>query len=75
MKCPGCGAETTTGGCLACNAKWSQRGEVPHECPVCDGTGLVSRPPWVPGDQPTWTDGGTGPYPCRACGGMGVLWR
>lgn len=21
----------------------------PHKCPVCDGTGLVSRPPWVPG--------------------------
>ena len=34
---------------------------------------LVSRPPGVPGDQPTWTASSVGPYPCRACGGTGLL--
>ena len=24
-------------------------------CPVCDGHGTVTRPPWIAGDQPTWT--------------------
>lgn len=46
----------------------------PHTCPVCAGTGLVSRPPHIAGDQMTWTDNQTGPYPCNACGGGGVLW-
>lgn len=49
-------------------------GLVPHKCPVCDGTGKVSRPPWVAGDVPTWTDSGTGPYECRACLGKGIVW-
>ena len=43
------------------------------KCPVCDWTGLVSRPPHVPGDAATWTDSRTGPYECRACAGTGVL--
>jgi len=47
----------------------------PHKCPVCDGTGLVSRPPWVAGDQLEWSDTSTSPHPCRACGGSGVLWE
>ena len=46
----------------------------PHACPVCKGTGLVSRPPHVPGDQETWTDSGTGPYECKPCEGSGILW-
>jgi hypothetical protein len=33
---------------------------VPHCCPVCSGSGKVSRPPWVAGDQESWTDTGTG---------------
>lgn len=52
-----------------------ERREQPHRCPVCDGTGLVSKPPWIAGDQTTWTASGTGPYECRACGGSGVLWK
>ena len=44
-----------------------------QKCPVCNGTGLVSRPPWVAGDVPSWSSTGTGPYPCRVCGGKGVL--
>lgn len=44
-----------------------------HKCPVCDGQGTVSRPPWVAGDQYEWSSTGTGPYPCRACGGGGII--
>lgn len=46
----------------------------PYKCPVCDGTGKVSRPPHIAGDQETWTASRTGPYPCNACAGAGVLW-
>ncbi len=46
----------------------------PHKCPVCIGTGLVSRPPGVAGDVDSWTDNQTAPYPCRACGGAGIIW-
>lgn len=42
-------------------------------CPVCQGTGLVSRPPWVAGDQAQWSSTSCGPWPCRACSGAGVL--
>lgn len=44
------------------------------KCPVCDGSGLVSRPPGVAGDQTTWVSTDTGPYACRACGGTGIVW-
>ena len=44
-----------------------------HKCPVCDGTGLVSRPSHVAGDQQTWSDSNAGPYECSTCGGKGVL--
>ena len=42
-------------------------------CPVCLGTGLVSRPPWVPGDWQSWSDTSTAPYPCKVCAGKGIL--
>ena len=44
-----------------------------QKCPVCDGTGLMLRPPWVAGDQETWTDTQCGPYPCKICSGIGLL--
>lgn len=48
----------------------------PFKCPCCDGTGKVSRPPWVAGDVLCWTDGGGGIlYACKACLGTGILWR
>ena len=47
---------------------------VPYRCPVCDGTGLVSKPPGIAGDQLLWQDSQAGPYPCSACGGAGILW-
>lgn len=46
----------------------------PHRCPVCEGTGLVSKPPHIAGDQQTWTDSQPRPYPCQACGGSGIVW-
>lgn len=42
-------------------------------CPVCKGTGLVSRPPHIAGDQTTWTSSSTGPWPCKTCKGEGAL--
>lgn len=45
----------------------------PAKCPVCDGTGLVSRPPGTAGDRVSWSSTGVGPYECQACTGAGVL--
>jgi len=47
----------------------------PYKCPVCNGTGKVSRPPHIPGDIDHWDDSTTGScYPCSACGGRGIVW-
>lgn len=43
------------------------------KCPVCDGTRLVSRPPWIAGDVMMWTDSQTGPYTCKTCNGNGII--
>jgi len=88
MKCATCGSELTTADppgswqCFGCReavriSAYSPHpcSPQPHRCPVCDGSGLVSRPPWVAGDQMTWTASGAGPYQCHACGGSGVLWK
>jgi len=45
----------------------------PHKCPVCNGTGLVSTPPGVPGDS-DYTSTSCGPYPCKPCDGLGIIW-
>jgi len=42
-------------------------------CPVCNGTGKVSRPPWIAGDVYMWTGAGAGPYVCHSCGGTGYI--
>ena len=47
----------------------------PFKCPVCDGSGLVSRPPGVAGDVPSWVGGTVCTFECRACGGKGLVWR
>lgn len=44
-----------------------------QKCPVCDGTGQVSRAPWVAGDVPQWSDTGAAPYDCRTCCGAGII--
>ena len=43
------------------------------KCFNCDGTGLVSRPPWVPGDQPYWFATNTIAYTCKSCDGRGYF--
>ncbi len=47
----------------------------PHCCPVCNGHGTVSKPPWIAGDVMTWVDTSTAPYPCKACNGTGIVWE
>jgi len=47
---------------------------MPYRCPICDGTGMVLRPPWVAGDVQQWASTGAGPYPCRPCSGGGIIW-
>lgn len=83
-RAPGHGVATAPSKALhKCPAGWTYTlpeslllpDKVPHKCPVCAGTGLVSRPPGVAGDQEEWTDSGAGPYGCRACGGTGLLWE
>ncbi len=44
-----------------------------QKCPVCDGTGLVSKPPWIAGDQTVWVSSSSGPYPCKVCSGVGMI--
>ena len=44
-----------------------------QKCPVCNGSGAVSRPPWVAGDQDAWSSICAGPYPCNCCSGAGVI--
>lgn len=39
----------------------------PMKCPICDGTGYVSYPPGVAGDQHSRRSNGDGPYICHAC--------
>jgi len=48
---------------------------IPHKCPVCNGFGTVSKPPWVAGDQETWLSSSCEPYPCKACNGTGIIWE
>lgn len=46
-----------------------------HKCPVCDGTGLVSRPLGIAGDQLTWSDTSARPHQCKSCQGSGIIWE
>jgi hypothetical protein len=44
-----------------------------QKCPVCDGTGLVSRPPWIAGDLQEFSTSSAGPWPCKRCAGVGTI--
>lgn len=68
MNCPICHQQHDTTACPTPITYYGQ-GQVPHKCPVCDGTGKVSRPPYVAGDLPMWSDTLVGPYQCSPCGG------
>lgn len=50
------------------------KSSIPHKCPVCDGTGFVSRPPYLPGDVDTWASHGIYCYTCKLCDGGGIVW-
>jgi len=66
MICSRCGkALTTTAGCPNVRC-WDEPPKHPYRCPVCNGTGKVSRPPGVPGDQRAWAATGTAAYDCHA---------
>lgn len=43
-----------------------------QKCPVCDGQGVVSRPPGFPGDAECWVSDGTC-HTCRVCNGSGII--
>lgn len=75
MICPCCGQYHPNYTACPTPITYYGQGQTPHKCPVCDGTGKVSRPPHVAGDIPTWSDNGAGPYECQPCSGSGVLWR
>jgi len=42
-------------------------------CPNCNGQKIVSRPPWLAGDQQEWSSTGTDTYPCPTCDSRGYL--
>lgn len=80
-RCPQCGETMNTGGCPRCSQHirfhvddgQAKRLE-PFKCPCCDGTGKVSRPPWIAGDLQELASGSIGTYSCQACNGTGVVW-
>lgn len=78
--CRTCGRHISSTGCFCpiCDAKIfgvsSSFKLEPYTCPVCTGTGKVSRPPWVAGDQMLWGSNSTGPYECHSCQGSGIVW-
>ena len=47
----------------------------PFKCPVCNGYGTVSKPPWIAGDINGWCAGNTQSYQCPACCGNGIVWN
>lgn len=47
----------------------------PHTCPVCNGAGTVSKPPYIAGDIDEWFSGDTRIYECNACDGKGIVWE
>ena len=48
----------------------------PFSCPTCHGSGTVSKPPWIAGDQETWVaNTAWNLYSCPSCNGSGVIWN
>lgn len=44
-----------------------------QRCPICVGTGVVSRPPGVAHDQSTFVSTSCGPWPCPTCNGTRMV--
>ncbi len=38
-------------------------------CPKCNGQGIVSKPPYVPGDVHQWSSTTQSAFICNLCGG------
>jgi hypothetical protein len=81
-RCTKCGSPgvDTAGKCYHCEYQKyvipPSTEPTPHTCPTCNGTGKVSRPPWLPGDVQTWTTNNPGEtFDCGSCDGKGILWR
>lgn len=68
-------AAPASGGMNYCTCRLRTPASVPTEqkCPICDGTGVVSRPPGVTADQPTFSTARTGPWPCPRCNGLRTI--
>lgn len=43
-----------------------------QKCPKCDGQGIVSKPPWIAGDQHTW-DSTSISHQCDVCSGQKII--
>ncbi len=43
-----------------------------QKCPKCDGQGIVSKPPYVPGDVTQWSATSTS-FPCDVCNGLKII--
>jgi len=43
------------------------------KCPVCDGQGIVSKPPWIAGDQRSWSGSSEINHVCHRCNGAGTI--
>lgn len=81
MFCSFCGKELyscdppNTHKCIYCNNIVQNSFSLkPHKCPVCDGSGKVSRPSYIAGDVSEWSCTSCGPYDCEACLGSGIVW-
>ena len=44
-----------------------------QKCPICDGSGLVSRPAHVAADQPSFGSSNAGPWACPTCNGLRII--
>lgn len=42
-------------------------------CPKCNGQGMVSIPPWVPGDLAGWSATTVENYVCNVCNGAKII--
>ncbi len=76
-RCKDCVEHRSSTGTIAmtCEKISEPQRTIPHKCPVCDGSGKVSRPPWIASDVAGWPAASTGElYACTACNASGVVW-
>jgi len=48
--------------------------KIPFKCPVCNGTGRVSRGFYDAIGVDNWTTSDATPETCRSCGGTGIVY-